>query len=236
MIICPENYRKTAIGSKARNLFLLRESNFSVPPFFCVDNTFREEEVLDYLATNFPDTDSFSVRSCASLEDSAGYSFAGQFRTFLRVPREDVCVRIRDVLADAAAPKNISYCKMHHLDPAALTMHVIIQEMVEPDLAGVLFTANPQGILNESVIVCVEGSGDQVVEERTDTTTYYYNRSDKTCYYEQTGESPLLTDKQIQELILYSRLIKIELDGKSDGTYPNKQGSAAGGQSDRRSA
>lgn len=234
MIICPENYRKTAIGSKARNLFLLRESNFSVPPFFCVDNTFREEEVLDYLATNFPDTDSFSVRSCASLEDSAGYSFAGQFRTFLRVPREDVCVRIRDVLADAAAPKNISYCKMHHLDPAALTMHVIIQEMVEPDLAGVLFTANPQGILNESVIVCGEGSGDQVVEERTDTTTYYYNRSDKTCYYEQTGESPLLTDKQIQELILYSRLIKIELDGKSDGTYPNKQGSAAGGQSDRK--
>ena len=40
--------------------------------------------------------------------------------------------------------------------------------------------------------------------------------------------------KQIQELILYSRLIKIELDGKSDGTYPNKQGSAAGGQSDRK--
>lgn len=236
MIICSENYRKTAIGSKARNLFSLGETILPVPPFFCVDNTFCDKEVLDYLAKNFPDIASFSVRSCASLEDSDDYSFAGQFRTFLRVPREEVCARIRDVLADAAAPENISYYKMHRLDPAALTMHVIIQEMVEPDLAGVLFTANPQGILNESVIVCGEGSGDQVVEERTDTTTYYYNCSDKTCYYEQTGESPLLTDKQIQKLILYSKLVQTELDGKSDGTYRKKQGGAADGQRGRKAS
>ena len=63
-------------------------------------------------------------------------------------------------------------------------MHVIIQEMVEPDVSGVLFTANPQGILNESVIVCGRGAGDQVVEDRADVTTYYYNLADKNGYYE----------------------------------------------------
>lgn len=208
MIITPENYRNTSIGSKARNLFLLQEAGFQVPPFFCVEKSFREGEVLDYLAANFPDTASFSVRSCASLEDSAGYSFAGQFRTFLRVPGGEVCRRIREVFSDADDPEHSAYCKIHHLDPAALTMHVIVQEMIEADLSGVLFTANPQGILNESVIVCGEGCGDQVVEDKTDATTYYYNLTDKNCYYEQTGTSPLLTDEQIRELIQSSRRIR----------------------------
>ncbi|MDE6949406.1 MAG: phosphoenolpyruvate synthase [Lachnospiraceae bacterium] len=218
MIICPENYSETAIGSKARNLFLLREAGFPVPPFFCVENAFGEEEVLDRLAEGFPDTASFSVRSCASLEDSAGYSFAGQFRTFLGVPREDVCARIRDVLADAAAPEHISYCETHRLDSSALTMHVMIQEMVEADLAGVLFTANPQGILNESVIVCGRGTGDGIVEDKTDATTYYYNLSDQSCYYEQVGESPLLTDTQIKELIRSSQQIKELFELKTNPT------------------
>lgn len=208
MIIGPDNFRKTNLGSKARNLFLLQEAGFQVPAFFCVEKAFREEEVLDYLAANFPDTASFSVRSCASLEDSAGYSFAGQFRTFLRVPGAEVCSRIREVFSDADDPEHIAYCAVHHLDPAALTMHVIVQGMVEADLSGVLFTANPQGILNESVIICGEGCGDQVVEDKTDATTYYYNLSDKNCYYEQTGTSPLLTDGQIRELIRSSRRIR----------------------------
>lgn len=242
MIITPENYRKTNLGSKARNLFLLQEAGFQVPSFFCVEKAFPEGEVLNYLAANFPDTASFSVRSCASLEDSAGYSFAGQFRTFLRVPREEVCRRIREVFSDADDPEHIAYCKIHHLDPAALTMHVIVQEMVEADLSGVLFTANPQGILNESVIVCGEGCGDQVVEDRTDTTTYYYNLTDKNCYYEQTGTSPLLTDEQIQELIRSSRQIRAlfgaQPDKKSDARFHagrrNESDTAGCTQSDKK--
>ena len=221
MIIDSHNCRTLSdnIGPKARNLFLLQEAGFQVPPFFCVDETFDEAEVLTYLAEHFPHTDSFSVRSCASLEDSAGYSFAGQFRTFLRVPRGEICARIRDVLSDREHPETISYCQIHNLDPSSLKMYVIIQEMVEADLSGVLFTANPQGILNESVIVCGAGCGDQVVEDKTDTTAYYYNLTDKACCYEQTGASPLLTDTQVEELIQSSQKIKTLLAAK----YEQKQ-------------
>lgn len=216
MIIYSENYKTIPLGSKARNLFLLLGAGFSVPPFFCVDKDFAEGEVLSHLAENFPDAGAFSVRSCASLEDSAGHSFAGQFKTFLRVPAKDVCMRIREVFSDAERPETSSYCLAHHLDPAAPTMHVIVQEMVEPELSGVLFTANPQGLLNESVIVCGSGSGDQVVEDKTDATTYYYNLTDKTCYYEQTGLSPLLTAAQVDELISLSGQIKTLLHEECD--------------------
>lgn len=215
MIVSPQNHMTSELGSKARNLFLLQEAGFPVPPFFCVDKSFREEEVLDRLAAGFPDTMSFSVRSCASLEDSDSRSFAGQFCTFLRVPRGEVCARVREVLDAGERPEHIVYCQAHGIDSAALQMHVIIQEMVEPDISGILFTANPQGILNESVIVCGKGSGDQVVEDRADATTYYYNLSDKNCYYEQTGASPLLTEEEIENLITSSQKIKELLNLKS---------------------
>ncbi len=212
MIIDKENCRTINLGTKAKNLFLLAEAGFSVPPFFCVDETFSGEEVLTYLTRHFPDTALFSVRSCASLEDSADHSFAGQFRTFLRVPGEEICARIRDVLSDARHPEHISYCRVHHIDPASLRMHVIVQEMIESDLSGVLFTANPQGLLNESVIVCGAGTGDLVVEDKTDTTAYYYNLTDRIFYYEQTGSSPLLSNAQVRELIRLSRKIREQMN------------------------
>ena len=87
-------------------------------------------------------------------------------------------------------------------------MHVIVQEMIEADRSGVLFTVNPQGILNESVIVVGAGTGDQVVEDRTDTTAYYYNQTDHSCYYEQTGGSPLLGEDEIRKLLLVSGRIR----------------------------
>lgn len=221
MIITQENYKTISLGTKARNLFLLTETGFSVPPFFCVDATFSEEKVLAYLAEHFPDTALFSVRSCASLEDSAEHSFAGQFRTFLRVPKEEVCARIRDILSDIDQPENISYCRLHHLNLSSLKMYVIVQEMIESDISGVLFTANPQGPLNESVIVCGAGTGDLVVEDKADTTTYYYNLTDKVFYYEQSGLAPLLSGAQVEELIDLSRQIKepVKCGSESETEY-----------------
>ena len=237
MIITRKNHMTTDIGSKAGNLFLLQRAGFQVPPFFCVGQSFREEEVLDYLGANFPDTRSFSVRSCASLEDSDGCSFAGQFKTFLRVPREEVCMRIREVLGHGKHPEKTAYFQAHGIAPAALKMHVIIQEMVEPDVSGVLFTVNPQGILNESVIVCGRGAGDQVVEDRADVTTYYYNLADKNGYYEQAGDSPLLTEGEIEELIQSSQQIRALLacgmTGESDEAFSRNTDRASDKSFDR---
>ncbi len=202
MIIHQKNYQQQTIGSKARNLFYLIEHHYSVPPFFCVTEPYQEEDVLAYLTKYFPETDLFSVRSSASEEDSKEHSFAGLFQTFLYVKREDVCARIQDVLDSAKRADNLPY------GSSSVKMHVIVQEMIEADASGILFTANPQGLLNESVIVLGAGSGDLVVEDRVDTTTYYYHQTDKTYYYEQTGSAVLLTDKQIDTLILFSNQIK----------------------------
>ena len=103
-------------------------------------------------------------------------------------------------------------------------MYVIVQEMIEADCSGVLFTANPLGILNETVIVQGAGTGDQTVEDRTDTTTWYYNLTDRICYREQTGDAPLMTNSQIRKLIHISRKIRKLFRQECDLEYAWKDG------------
>lgn len=224
MIITLNNYQTSSVGSKARSLFRLLKHGCAVPPFFCVTENFEETEVQAYLAGHFPDTRLFSVRSCASAEDSASCSFAGQFRTFLNVERTSVCARIRQVFESACTPSVLEYCRLRQIDPASIRLHVMVQEMVEADTSGVLFTANPQGILNESVIILGRGTGDRIVEDRADVTCYYYNLTDRTCCCEQTGDSPLLAGTQLQELIRISRKLRKLFAMECDLEYAWKDG------------
>lgn len=224
MIIHLENYKNSALGTKAKNLFRLLENGYPVPSFFCVDERFQEAEISAYLDRHFPGISFFSVRSSASVEDGTESSFAGQFRTFLRVKREEIGACIREVLLGAETDEVREYCRLHHIKQEKIRMHVIIQEMIEADRSGVLFTVNPQGILNESVIVVGAGTGDQVVEDRTDTTAYYYNQSDHVCYYEQTGASPLLGDGEIKELLLVSGQVRELFQTECDMEYAIRDG------------
>ena len=137
------------------------------------------------------------MRSCASAEDGALHSFAGQFQTFLRVKREDVIGCIRAVMEKGQA---LEYAALHGIDPASIRIQVIVQEMIEADSSGILFTSNPQGILNESVIVHGQGTGERIVSDQADTVTYYYHLSDQVYYWERTKEAPLLSSARNQKL------------------------------------
>lgn len=201
MIITYENYRSFSTGAKAKKLFQLIEQGYLVPAFFCVNKETSEKEIMDYMDENFPETAEFSVRSSASVEDGQQTSFAGQFQTFLSVPRNEVINRIKDVMEISCDKSLSAYCKSLNVPVNKIRMTVIVQEMIHADISGIIFTANPQGILNEMVIVAGEGTGDNVVEDKTDTTTYYYNWSDALHYYVQNGDAPLLDNKEFTDLV-----------------------------------
>ncbi len=155
----------------------------------------------------------YAVRSACSLEDSEDQSFAGQFDTYLNVRREDCKENVRQCVQSLEAEHVQVYTSQEQVEECAddcakgqaacgghtLRMDVILQCMVDAEVSGVLFTANPQGILNESVITVGRGLGEGVVSDRVATTTYYYNLTDRLYYYE--GEEELLSPKQVEELI-----------------------------------
>ena len=186
---------------KAKNLTLLQENGIPVPPFIVVES----EEEIDL---SFSDSALFAVRSSAASEDGAHESYAGQFDTVLNVPREEVKEAVRKVLKSAEAENVGLYREAAEKGAqeaeggnAPKRMRVVIQEMLKPQLSGVLFTANPAGILNESVIVVGRGLGEGVVRDEVPVTTYYYNRDDHRSMFVKSGDSPEIHESGFQALM-----------------------------------
>ena len=193
-------------GSKADNLIKLRDAGINVPAFevIIVDDAADINERLSFISLK--NTKAYAVRSSCNLEDGRDQSFAGQFATYLNVGPEEVYEKVM-LCRDSMYADNVKkYMEYHHLSSGDLKMCVIVQDMAEADKAGVLFTSNPQGILNESVISVARGLGEGVVSGSADTTTYYYNKTDRLYYYE--GEEELLSEKEIDELIDISDRIR----------------------------
>jgi pyruvate,water dikinase len=104
-----------------------------------------------------------SVRSSAVDEDSADASFAGAHLTFLGVQG---CDAVRDAVAavrasayDAGA---LAYRARLGLD-ASPRMAVVVQRLVDSDVAGVMFTRNPTTGAEERMIEASWGLGEAVV-------------------------------------------------------------------------
>ncbi len=197
---------------KSKNLEIMRKNGINIPDFFVLrwQELVEENELFKFFPENKDESFSkqsanlknllnqfihipklslknsvcYAVRSSCNMEDGENYSFAGMFNTYLNVETEEVSARIYDCLKSLYNQTVLEYIKLKNIDITALKMDVIVQEMVEGDFSGILFTSNPQGILNEAVITAGRGLGDGVVSDKVQTVTYYYNVSDKKYYYD----------------------------------------------------
>lgn len=196
-------------GQKAIHLKKLKSAGIHVPDFSVISHDELSGGGFDFAKLPVladKSCDQFAVRSSASVEDSDTVSFAGQFRTFLNVKREDIERKAMDCFASLHSDTIKTYAAKNGLSPDDLKMDVIVQRMVNAELAGVLFTSNPQGLLNESVITVGRGLGENVVSEKEETTSYYYSTTDRVYYYD--GKENLLSNESVEELIAVSEKIK----------------------------
>ena len=186
---------------KCKNLQILKEKGFNVPDFDIIKWDDRNIKI---------NTDKYkgkyAIRSSSYLEDGEEDSFAGQFDTYLNVSPNRINDKVKKCF-NSINNKNVKeYLKSKKIKTDNLKMNVIIQEMVDSKYSGVLFTSNPKGLLNESVIVVGKGLGNNIVEDKILTTTYYYNTTDNIYYYD--GLLDLLKKEEIEELINLSKRIK----------------------------
>lgn len=201
MIVTAENYTKFCVGAKAERLFQMKQHGMNVPELFCITDETQQEEVLGYVRRTFSEGTLFSVRSSASAEDSRSFSFAGQLDTFLFVPADELPEKIGLCRASADSGSIAEYLRISGINRAEFRINVIVQVMVDADCSGVIFTANPQGILSETVITVGAGTGDNVVEDRVAVSTYYCNRSDSSYYAELREGAPKLGSDMLEELL-----------------------------------
>src|SRR5918997_1101037 len=106
-----------------------------------------------------------AVRSSATAEDLPTASFAGQQETYLNVVGDEALIEaVRRCWASLWTDRAVSYRASNGIDPHGVRLAVAVQRMVESEVAGVLFTANPlTGKRRQAVIDASPGLGEAVV-------------------------------------------------------------------------
>jgi pyruvate,water dikinase len=118
-----------------------------------------------------------AVRSSAIDEDSATASFAGQHLTLLNVPSADeVGSALSKIWWSANSDSAITYRQRVGLF-ARPSVGVVVQALLDPDTAGVLFTRNPVTGVDERVIEASWGLGEAVVAGMVIPDHYRLDRS-----------------------------------------------------------
>jgi pyruvate,water dikinase len=111
-----------------------------------------------------------AVRSSATAEDLPGASFAGQQETYLNVVGSAAVLEaVRRSFASLWTDRAVSYRAARGIDPRTVRLAAVVQRMVEAQVAGVLFTANPlTGKRDQAVLDANPGLGEAVVAGLTD--------------------------------------------------------------------
>ena len=109
-----------------------------------------------------------AVRSSATAEDLPDLSFAGQQDTFLNVVGVGQLLEaVINCWSSLWTARAIGYRIRNGIDHHEAALAVIVQEMVQSEASGVLFTANPlTGLRCESVIDATLGLGEALVSDR----------------------------------------------------------------------
>ncbi|MFD1643159.1 phosphoenolpyruvate synthase [Halohasta litorea] len=136
-----------------------------------VPEAVREEILAAYgdlggLADTEPDDQSepfVAVRSSATAEDLPDASFAGQYETILNVTEEDLLDRVKECWASLFSERAVHYRNTHGFDHDDVDVAVVVQQMVDADKSGVMFTRHPSTGDRQMIVESAWGLGEAVV-------------------------------------------------------------------------
>ena len=128
----------------------------------------------------FPTGGIAAVRSSAADEDGKEHSFAGMLESYLNVSADESIFRyIKQCYASCFSERIMEYRVQNGLVAADISMGVIIQEMIAPDYAGVIFTTDPRtNNTDDTLISVVAGLGEGLVSGECDSTDYIVDGMD----------------------------------------------------------
>ncbi|WP_187027625.1 PEP/pyruvate-binding domain-containing protein [Persicimonas caeni] len=249
------DWPQARVGGKADGLHRLVRHGFTVPRAFCILTDAFERVVarcvkhassLDELRAQIleaplPDglfdeisarmdaigAPLWAVRSSALEEDTLAHSFAGQQATVLEVETpEEVVQAVRHVWASLYDVQGLLYRNQLKVDLEPRPMAVVVQRMVSPSAAGVMFTQNPvTADPTRLVINAASGLGTTVVGGGA-ADTYYLEK--KTGYVERhevgshgadshgAEEGGVLDSAQLDELAACARRLDELFDHPQD--------------------
>ena len=155
-------------------------------------------QLRDALETGWKwlDQQPVAVRSSATAEDLPYMSFAGQQDTYLNVRGNEALLEaVVKCWSSLWTARAIGYRTRNQIPHNEVSLSVIVQQMVQSQSSGVLFTANPlTGLRTEVVIDATFGLGEALVSGQVEPDHYIVD----------------MESKDIREKFLGSKLVSIE--------------------------
>ncbi|MFW6384670.1 MAG: phosphoenolpyruvate synthase [Halodesulfurarchaeum sp.] len=134
-------------------------------------------EILDAY-DSIGDGDAFvAVRSSATAEDLPEASFAGQQDTYLNVGRETLVDRVKRCWASLFTQRAIYYRIQQGFDHDVVDIAVVVQQMVDAEKSGVMFTSNPSTGAPTVIVEAAWGLGEAVVSGTVSPDNYEIDRT-----------------------------------------------------------
>ena len=204
------------VGGKAKGLDLLIRNHFKVPKGFVITEIDQVDEAALYQAFDAMAVAQVSVRSSASNEDQSGASNAGQYETCLFVDRPHLMESVRKCLDSLDSHRVKDYAE--HFELGAGTMNIVVQEMIDSDKAGVMFTASPNKG-SDILIEAVDGQGENLVSGQVTAHRYEISRK---CY--RPCADDLLDEGEIRRLYDAGKQIRTTFGEEKDVEWALKDG------------
>jgi phosphoenolpyruvate synthase/pyruvate phosphate dikinase len=106
-----------------------------------------------------------AVRSSGTAEDTASASFAGLHDTYLDIRGSaDVVDAVKRCWASMWSARATAYRHTNGFDQDAARIAVVVQAMVESEVSGVMFTANPLAVRTDEIVLNASwGLGEAIV-------------------------------------------------------------------------
>ncbi|HEY2514732.1 MAG TPA: rifamycin-inactivating phosphotransferase [Polyangiaceae bacterium] len=116
----------------------------------------------------------YAVRSSATAEDLPTASFAGQYDTYLNVVgQQEILRHVAACWASLFSERATTYRVRNGLDHRKVGLAVVVQRMIVPEAAGILFTADPvSGHRKISTIDAGFGLAEALVSGRVNADVY----------------------------------------------------------------
>ncbi len=173
-VIAPNAF-EASLSPVQRRTLLEAENQESIRAFFAevLPASKVMEEVEGHFAALSSDSRFVAVRSSGIQEDGVEHSFAGQFDSFLSVTREYLPTRVVDVWRSGFSERVLAYRRENDLSGLPQAPAVLVQAMVDSEVSGVAFSADPvTGRRSVAVVSALRGLGTALVGGDADADTW----------------------------------------------------------------
>ncbi len=136
-----------------------------------------------------------AIRSSSTAEDLPGISFAGQYSTYLNVQGdEEVYKYIKKCWASLWNARAVSYRKEQKIDNRDLGHGVIVQNLINSEKSGILFTANPvNGRRDQILINSSWGLGEAIVGGEVTPDQWAVDKNTRSIVEEKIAKKETMT-------------------------------------------